>query len=134
MINSHEVRQIAKRDADEPAIRIAAGRRKSARNGPGGRGASDDFAQARLISDLANRFALDAAGISAILALIGQVRALRKMLRALLATTMRLPAPLRARVHAELTDRQRTAHPIQRRSEKRVAGQAVPGHLAARLP
>jgi hypothetical protein len=106
MINSHEFLQSASRGAGEPAIRIAGGRRKPARNGPVGRSASGDFAQARLITDLAGRFALGGEEISAIMALIGQVRAVREMLRALLATAMRLPAPLRARLHAEFEDRQ----------------------------
>jgi hypothetical protein len=117
MIDDREFLQIASRDVDAPAIRIAAGRRKPVRNGPGGRSTSDDLARARLISDLAGRFALGGKEISAIMALIGQVRALQKMLRALLATGMQLQAPLRARLHAELKDRQTAARRDHRRRE-----------------
>jgi hypothetical protein len=126
MIESHELLQNAKRNVGQTAIRVAS------RGRAGRRISSGDLAQARLIDDLVNRFALDADGISAILALIGQVRALRKMLHALLATTTRLPEPLRARLHAELTDRQTTARRNLRRREKRVADRACPNGLIAR--
>ena len=118
MIESRELLQIANRDSGQP-VRRATARRRSGR-----RVSAGDVAQARLISDLANRFALDGEGISAVVALIGQIHALRKMLNALLATTMRLPAPLRARLHAELMDPQIAARPNYRRREQRVAGRA----------
>jgi len=112
MFDDHDFLQIAGRDADAPAIRVAAGRSKPARKVPPGHSASDDVAQARLISDLAGRFALGGEEISAIMALVGQVRALRKMLRALLATATQLPAPLRARLHAELAARSSPARTV----------------------
>jgi hypothetical protein len=64
---------------------------------------SSDFAKARLIGDPANHLEIRAEEISAVVGLIGQVQALRQMLCALLAVTWQLPAPLRARVFAELT-------------------------------
>ena len=106
MIGSNGLRQIANRNTGRPVSRVAA------RGRSGRRSSAGDTSQARLISDLAGRFALDADRISAVVALIGQVRAVRKMLRALLATTTRLPPPLRERLHAELTERHNIArHP-----------------------
>lgn len=84
---------------------VEAGWLKPERGAAGWRFSTKDLARAQLIRELTGDFGIDRAGISAVLSLIDEIKALQQMLETLMVVYKSLPAPLLERVQREIFDR-----------------------------
>jgi len=118
--------QLADLDAQQLEAWVSAGWLCPTQGATGWSFAKRDLTRVRLIRDLRDDLKIGPDAITAVLGLLGEIQALRRMLRALFGALRGLPAPVGDRVRLELLDRTR-AQPRHRRVRKPSQGRASRG-------
>ena len=104
-MDAQQFLQVSKFSRDALALSVEAGWLKPERRAAGWRFSTKDLARAQLIRELTGDFGIDRAGVSAVLSLIDEIKALQQMLDTLMVVCKSLPAPIVERIQREVFDR-----------------------------